>query len=238
MIRIAKYLRLTFLLTPALAGLVLFSAADSASAQNTDGADGGNQGQGGGVVTDTDTGDNNATGGGTQSDGELDTVEPLGLSFEVIDRRNQGFVGATAESIGTNGFVGPITSEPDGELAEGRSIGGGVNEGLGNRGATTSSSLLQENGFTVERKGIRTRLRPAFAAPRTPGYVAQSRFQSRMTRQPVVHQFGQGVTVTVSNRTAVLTGVFASAAERDIVKRQLRLEPGVYQIDDRTSTAR
>jgi len=185
----------------------------------------------------------NANGGSDEAaDGQIDAVEPTRLEFEIPDRRNQGFVGATAPGIAdagneTQSFVGPLTDEPDGEVAEGRSIGGDTNAGIGNRTATNSSVQLQENGFTIQRQSIRTRLRPAFAAPRTPSYVAERRFQSRMTRQPVVRQFGQGVTVSIANRTAVLTGVVRSNAEREIIKRQLRLEPGVYSIDDRTTNS-
>lgn len=199
----------------------------------------GDQGQNQNPTQPVDDGTtNNGNPGGNATDGEIDEVEPLRLTREILDRRNQGFVGPTAPGIEEEGFIGPRTGDPDSEVAEGRFIGGGTNDGLGQRTGTTTSRDLQENGFTVQRRGIRSRLRPAFAAPRTPAYVTERRFQNRMTRQPVVRNFGQGVTVTVSNRTAVLTGVVSSNAEREIIKRQLRLEPGVYGIEDRTTTAR
>lgn len=195
----------------------------------------GNQG-GGGVDTGGDTGDA-ADGGGTETDGVLDTVEPFTLEFDIEDRRNQGFVGATAEQISAQGFVGPPSQTTGPALTEDSTIGGNVNSGLGQRNATTSNATLQENGFTVQRQGIRSRLVPSFAAPRTPGFVAASRFQARIVRQPVVSQMAQGIRVSVSNRTATMTGFAASQAQRDIIKRQLRLEPGVYKIVDQTKIA-
>ena len=231
--------------------LLLFSAQGRVAAQVNQG--GGGQADQGGLdgfdqnfgqdqgldqqVQDTGQADTGTDGGGA-GDGELEQVDPFRLNFEIEDRRNQGFVGSTAEVIEAQGFVGPPSESTQLPLGEDRSIGGGINADRGSRTATTSSRLLQENGFTVQRQGLRSRLRPAFAAPRTSGYLAESRFQARMVRQPVVRNMGQGITVTVNNRIAVLTGTVGSEAERQIIKRQLRLEPGVYGIDDRTSISR
>ena len=195
----------------------------------TDGGDVGTADQ-----TDTGGGGNTADGAG---DGELESVDPFRLDFQIDDLRNQGFVGPTAEVINAQGFVGPPTQNSGPELAEEASVGGNVNAGRGARNATTSNVQLQQNGFVVQRQGIRARLVPSFAAPRTPGFVAQTRFQSRIVRQPVVRQLGQGVNVSVANRTATMTGFVRTDAERQILMRQLRLEPGVYQIVDQTTTA-
>jgi hypothetical protein len=194
-------------------------------------------------VPNTPTGDqpavdngNNATGGGggAASDGQLETVDPFRLEFSIEERRNQGFVGPTAEVITERGFVGGQGADSRLPLADGRSNGGGVNDGRGVRSPPGSQINNQQNGFTIQRQSIRAKLRPAFAAPSTPGFVAASRFQSRIARQPVISQMNQGVSVMVSNRTATLTGVVASKAQRDLLVRQLRLEPGVYKIVDQT----
>lgn len=248
---------LPFWLVPVVASLILLGSVHTADAQvgggpGGGGADGGaGDGDGGQVPPVVDNGDGGAPatggggggGGGGTADGEIDSVEPTRLEFDIPDRRNQGFVGATAPGLDDaaapqSAFVGPITDAPTGDDAEGRFIGGGTNAGVGNRTATTSTAELQENGFTVQRRGIRTRLRPAFAAPSVPNFVAERRFQSRMTRQPVVSQFGQGVRISIGNKTAVMSGFVNSRSEREIIKRQLRLEPGVYKIDDRTVVAR
>ena len=172
-------------------------------------------------------------------DGQIEAILPERITFDIIDERNQGFVGSTAEIISQNGFIGtPSQGGPNLDPAEGRSDGGGINAGRGIRTATASGVQVQENGFVVQRQGLRSRLRPSFAAPATPGRVAERRFQSRMARQPVVQSMGQGINITVTNRVAIMRGVVSSEAERQIVKRQLRLEPGVYGIDDQTSLAR
>ncbi len=224
--------------------LVLAFASFASAQRDQGGGDLGGGDFGGGNIPITDPGlqDQGDTGntntGGGEGDGEIDSVDPIRLGFDIEDMRNQGFVGPTAPYTAENGFVGPPSDNNQlGGLAEERFTGGGTNSDLGNRSATTTSRNLQENGFTVIRKSIRSRLRPAFAAPSTPGFVAVSRFQSRMLRQPVVRNFGSGINVTISNRTAVLTGTVRTEAERQIIKRQLRLEPGVYRIEDRTKVA-
>lgn len=233
----------TLLVCGAFICLTLTLTSNSASAQGGGGIDGGLDGfiggdtgidggvDGGGVDAGIDGG-----GGGGGADG-FAGVDPTTLDVAIEDQRNQGFVGATAEGIQTNGFIGPIGQDTIIPIGDNRSIGGGVNDGLGQRDSNESSVLIDENGFSVERRGIRARLRPAFAAPSTPSFVTVSRFQSRIARQPVVRNFGQGVSISVSNRRAVLTGQVRSQAEREIIKRQLRLEPGVYGIDDRTTIA-
>ena len=245
MFRAFNFSQLHLLVIPAVVFLLLIGSGETTFAQ----VDGGGlppapvPAGDGGVPPVADGGGDGATGadgvgGGTDSDGMIEAVEPVRLEFDIPDRRNQGFVGQTASGINDIGFVGPQTGDPDTTdgIAEGRFIGGEVNADLGNRSATQSTPL-QENGFTVQRRGIRSRMRPAFAAPQLSGAVTTSRFISRMTRQPVVRQMGQGISVSISNRTAVLTGVMTSNAEREIIKRQLRLEPGVYRIDDRTTIA-
>ena len=239
--------QLPLLVIPAVVFLIVIGSGDATFAQVFDGGgtppvvtDGGAPvgGDGAGAAVDGAGAGTGGT-GGTDSDGMIEAVEPVRLEFDIPDRRNQGFVGSTAAGIDSRGFVGPQTTDPDTAdgIAEGRFIGGNVNVDLGNRPATQATPL-QENGFTVQRRGMRSRMRPAFAAPQMSGAVTTSRFVSRMTRQPVVRQFGQGVSMTISNRTAVLTGVMTSNAEREIIKRQLRLEPGVYRIEDRTTNAR
>lgn len=180
-----------------------------------------------------------AGGGSTASDGTLETVDPFRLEFNIEERRNQGFVGPTAQIINESGFIGTPSEQSALPLAEGRSIGGTVNDGRGVRAAPNSSVGTtinsQQNGFTVQRQGIRAKLRPDFLAPQTPNYVIESRFQNRIARQPVVQRMGQGVMISVANKTATLTGSVSSDAERKIMIRQLRLEPGIYKIVDQTS---
>ena len=64
---------------------------------------------GGAGIDDLTDLQNNAGGGGGDiaGGGDLETVEPIRLGFDIEDVRNQGFVGPAAPTIEENGFVGP-----------------------------------------------------------------------------------------------------------------------------------
>lgn len=182
----------------------------------------------------TDNGTNNAN--NAASDGQLDTVEPARIELQIPDRRNQGFVGGSAETQQTNGFVGgngvnagiPLDGEARG------TAGGTINNGRGQR-AGSQPQPPERFGIEVPRQSMRARLVPSFASPRMPGFASTMRFQSRLSRQPVARQIGQSISVSIGNGTATLRGVARNEAERQILIRQLRLEPGVYKITDLTT---
>ncbi len=177
-------------------------------------------------------------GGGAQpSDGQLDTIEPSEITLQIPDNRNQGFVGNTGQTQANQGFTGTaginsgiaLADEPRG------TEGGTVNDGLGVR-TVTPPQPPQRFGFSVPRQSIRARLVPSFATAPTPAFASTIRFDSRIRRQPVVRQLGRNITVSIGNGTATLRGVASSDAERQILIRQLRLEPGVYRISDLSTT--
>ncbi len=181
-------------------------------------------------------------GGAGATDGEIQTVDPFQLELNILDRRNQGFVGANAEILNQQGFVGNAGNNSNIPLAaESRSsLGGNVNNGLGvrqppqaNQGGGVGG---QQNGFTVNRSTMRTRLVPSFQAPRTPGFATQARFESRMRRQPIVNQMPGNISVQIQDRTATMSGTVSNNAEKQMMMRQLRLEPGIYRIVDETTT--
>jgi hypothetical protein len=166
-----------------------------------------------------------------------------------------GFVGASSETSGpplSEGatFGGDINNSgvqaggggggATGGNPGGAGGGGGFNGGFGDAGQLGGGT---ENGFQVIRSSVRARLVPRINAPPIPGEQIVSRFQDRFSRQPVPQPAGppfsdavfssvstSGVNVQVQNRTAILTGFVGSLAERNRWERQLRLEPGVYQI--------
>lgn len=152
--------------------------------------------------------------------------------------RNQGFVGATAPGISTEsdaGFVGAVSEQSGPDLVEDASFGGGVNN------VAPVVPVLGANGevnsFSVVRKSIRARLVPNFYAPATPGNQVSTRFQNRLSRQPGSQFSGSSYSVTVSDRTAYIRGSVNSTADSQRLERQLRLEPGVYQIVNELSVA-
>ena len=171
----------------------------------------------------------------------LGNIFDLEADIPVIeDERRKGFVGPTSdlgravdESVPATGFVGP-TSEL---FEEGGAAGSGAGRtgGAGGPGAP-GPGTGEQNGFVVTRQGIRSRVRPAFrrAFP-VDGNFVSTRFANRMRLQPSTRAYGENVRVNVQNRTAVLSGFVRSREEADRIIRQLRLEPGVYRIDNRMS---
>ena len=201
-------------------------------------------------VVDTPVVDNTDTfsggGGGTSTTDNNDTVDiddasSLDLGSSGIDNRNQGFVGATAPGISENIFVG-AASQTFGDLADGASFGGGVNDrstnsipsgaGGGNAGAGRGGA----GGFTgtssgsVIRSSLRTRLRPAFAAPVVPPQVTEFNFNDNLARQPSAQSLLGRYQVSIENKTATVVGVVNSQADADRLIRQLKLQPGIYGI--------
>ena len=184
-------------------------------------------GGGGGGATTTDGGD-----GGVDLDGAAE------LDFGgAPDMRNQGFVGATAPGIMESGFVG-AGSQTFGELAEGATFGGGVNDGnsssipSGSGGGGAGGFNGTNAGGSVIRSNLRTRLRPAFVAPVIPSRVIEGSFNSNLSRQPTAQSLMGRYQVTIQNKTAFVIGVVDTRADADRLIRQLRLQPGVYRIDD------
>ena len=174
-------------------------------------------------------------------DNNLDLSESLGIEISP-DTRNQGFIGATAPGIQEFGFVGAASENSGPPLAEGATFGGGVNDSGGSGGGGARGTAAgggqgfgpagAQNGFTVIRRNLRTRLRPRYDARQvSPGEIS-SRFNNRFYRLPESDNFAGQFTVAVANRRATVTGAVNSQQESDRIVRQLRLEPGVYSIDN------
>ena len=204
------------------------------------GGDGG--GGDGGAIDGGGVGGGGADGGG---DGGVNLEGAAELDFGgAPDMRNQGFVGATAPGITENGFVG-AGSQTFGELAEGATFGGGVNDGnassipSGSGGGGGAGGFNGANaGGSVIRSNLRTRLRPAFTAPTIPSRVIEGNFNSNLARQPTAQSLVGRYQVRIENKTAIVTGVVNTQADADRLIRQLRLQPGVYGIVSQLQVAR
>ena len=224
-------------------------AVDGGNGGGTGGGDtgggvggGGDGGDGGGAVNNNFLG---GGGAGTTDGGEnvnLDGAAELDFGG-VPDMRNQGFVGATAPGITENGFVG-AGSQTFGELAEGATFGGGVNDSAtssipsGSGGGGAGGFNGANAGGSVIRSNLRTRLRPAFAAPSIPSRVVEGNFNSNLARQPTAQSLVGRYQVRIENKTAIVTGVVDTQADADRLIRQLRLQPGVYGIVSQLQVAR
>lgn len=239
----ATYLNLLFAMF--IAAFVSFSTQVSYS-QVIDPGDGG---QGGGVQN------NNQNGGGVQGNGAggreggLEFDEPR-VNIEISDdTRNQGFVGATTNNIVGGGdtgyFIGAASEEsgPPLDSTNDASFGGGGNDfnpitsggggGTGRQGGGFNGAGGTTNIIT--RRNIRAKLTPSFYAPRPSANAVSNRFQSRFNRQPGSSLAGNGYSISVEGRTAFVNGSVSSRADSERIVRQLRLEPGVYNIVNRLS---
>ena len=201
----------------------------------------------------TDNGTDNNTGGGTggtaAGDTDLEQVQPVRIIREIEDRRNQGFVGSTAAVSVEQGFVGPQGSDTALPIGDGRSFGGGTNGtggggggggGGGNAGGGQNvggQGTATTNGFTVVRRSVRARLSPQFTSRSLNDNAAQSRFLSHVYRQPAIQTLSPGLSVQFVGETAIISGVTASAADAERLVRQLRLEPGVYKIENQATVS-
>lgn len=186
--------------------------------------------------------------GGGGGDNPFAVNDQAFISESTENVRNQGFVGATGQRIQSQGFVGPPGESLAPPLVDGATFGGGVNDsaaggggggfGGGNAGGnqTGFGAAGQGKGFQVIRRGVRTALTPRFASPTYAVAEIPNRFNSRIRRQPVISNDSGGLFVSVNQRVATVTGFAQSQAERDRFIRQLRLEPGIDQIVDQSSS--
>ena len=245
----------------------LFCIGSTASfGQGTGGAPGGGgtpvntSGQTAGqTATQTPTA-NNTTGGqqtgghqtgniGTQPDGNVDPVDAVKLETSE-DTRNQGFIGSTATRVTELGFVGASSETSGPPLAAGATFGGGVNTGGaaggagGGRAAGGGGQIGQgfggagtQNGFSVTRQSLRARLVPSFSAPVVSSAVVADRFKASFARLPESLNMSGQYQVSVNNRTATITGFVPTRADSDRLVRQLRLQPGIYKIDNQLQVA-
>ncbi len=167
-----------------------------------------------------------------------------GEQFEFEEITN-AYVGSTAATIGEDGFVGSLQQDMTGQTGGtggGGTTGGasglrnsgagqGLNAGLGGIGG---SQFVQQ----IPRGGVRARLVNGMGSVRPEGQFVRQRVESRLMRTPVMQTTSlAGISISIDNGTATLTGVASSRDAADRLVRQLRLEPGVYRIDNLLTVA-
>ena len=180
-------------------------------------------------------------GGGQQAGGQAQGAGLANLDIPVTpDQRNQGFVGITSQKVQEFGFAGASSSFGELGLAEGASLGGGENTSNYNRnfslgggaGGQGFGGVGTQNFFEVPRRSLRINFRPDFEFRAiTPSEVVQQ-FASSFSKIPVNQKFNGQYQITVVDKTAIVQGQVASEADRKRLISQLRLQPGVYRIDD------
>lgn len=207
---------------------------------------GGNQFGGGALGGGGGGGGLGGAGGGNLGAFSADDADLLG-GVQIMDVRNQGFVGQTASGIQESGFVGPPGESLAPPLSGGANFGGGVNNNSGGNGGNGGGGNFggnrqngfgaagQEKGFQIIRRGIRTNLTPQFTTPVIDSQNIIRRFNQRLTRQSnVSSQTGQ-LSVIINERIATVTGTGVDAVEKARYIRQLRLEPGIDRVVDQSN---
>ena len=146
----------------------------------------------------------------------------------IVNLPDGGYVGATAESIGSSS--GGMGGGGGGGGGGGFAGGGGARGGFGGGGGGAGNS----NAVIVTRPNqIRSRVVMSFQ-PRPVSTVQMSnRFNRRIRTMPRVRATGNAG-VSIQNGTAFIRGTVRSPAEAQAIERQLRLEPGVRRIVNQT----
>jgi hypothetical protein len=238
----------------ACAAIAVFLVLNGNSALAQDGGDGGGTQAQLDALANLGTGNTNAGNGASASAGgdavDFTDSAQLDLGGSTDDNRNQGFVGATAPAVAERNFVGSASqtfgalgTTPNGETA---TFGGGVNDssnlsipsssaGGGGQGGFGGANNTGTSGVSVIRQNLRAHLRPAFSSPTVnPLYTAQQ-FTSNLSRQPGTENLQGRYQVYIQNKTATLIGSVQTQADADRIVRQLRLQPGVYHIENQLS---
>ena len=221
---------------------------------NVAGQDGGAGGVPVGGVGNGGTPDTGGAGAGGPTGSNVDTgggegVGDLGDAVDIStseDQRNQGFVGATAPGIQQFGFVGAAGENSGPPLAEGATFGGGINDATASRiniaggtaGQGGGSAATTDTGINITRRSVRSRLRQSFTAPQSSSHQVSSRFFNHLNRQPGTQNLNGRYSIWIENRTAYLNGLVETQADSDRLVRQLRLEPGIYQIVNQLEVSR
>ena len=176
------------------------------------GGTGGNQG-GGGPQFGDDFFDN--------LDNDIPEFENLRQSPFVGRRGGENLGGSINEEISPLGFIGRTRNAL------------GVDSAIQPRTPLNIRTEPQNTtGFTVERKGIRARRIMNFVSPVISDVAVANRFQTRFRRQPTSASISQTFRVQIKDRTATVDGTVRSQEEASRIIAQLRLEPGVYKINN------
>ncbi len=227
---------------------------------NSGGTTGGSSTFNTGSTSQTTGGSSSGGGGGgsTNNSQPLNLDNQLNIAPTTpppVDERNQGFIGPNGQQIIDQGFVGASTQLSGGQPTSGNSFGGGVNTqgggGAGGRGGggalgaqglrSTGGAMGRNTGLggfgntntAGVRRSVRNRLVNQVQVNRTPSAEVARRFSSRIDRIPTIAGLSDSVQISLVNGTATLTGNVPTAEAANKLERQLRLEPGVYKIDNR-----
>ncbi|MEZ6089054.1 MAG: BON domain-containing protein [Pirellulaceae bacterium] len=150
--------------------------------------------------------------GGVQRDGTIGASGQTAPSFST-----QGQAGnAAGNRLGGAGGFG-------GAGAFGGAFGGAFNQLFG----TTPQGNLQDSS-----RRFRTRLRSDIEVELPSSETRVDRIERHLAAMPVQSRIA-GVSLTMNDRTVILTGTVKTAKDRRMAEMLMRLEPGVSKVDNR-----
>lgn len=173
-----------------------------------------------------------AMGGGTGGSGTFANAQGLGAG-------GAGFRGAGSgnllQGMGANGNQRGGTGMGMGMGGMGVGMGMGMGMGMGGMGMGRNNAMMfggmnqnmNSRGRSTMRIPVRLGFQPAAVAPVT---RAQN-FEARLTNLPNLPS-AKNITVSVSGRTAILTGSVGSEHEKELLARLAKLEPGISDVQN------
>jgi hypothetical protein len=174
-----------------------------------------------------------AMGGGTGGSGTFANAQGLGAG-------GAGFRGAGSGNLlqgmsGNGNQRGGMGGTGMGGMGMGGMGMGGMGMGMGGMGMGRNNAMMfggmnqnmNSRGRSTMRIPVRLGFQPAAVAPVT---RAQN-FEARLTNLPNLPS-AKNITVSVSGRTAILTGSVGSEHEKDLLARLAKLEPGISDVQN------
>lgn len=133
-------------------------------------------------------------------------------------------------------FVGSDSADFQNFLSQAARAGAQQGRGPGAQGGRGGQGNFNQRGGQQQRRTIRASLRVAFTyRQRSVGVVAAT-LSKRLSVSRHIRAV-LPVEVTISNRTATLRGVVATAGDRDLAARLVLLEPGISRVENALTIA-
>lgn len=170
-------------------------------------------------------------GGGTGIGAVGGTTEPSGAITGELSRSADRMLSDAGEQAGTAGAAG---------LGGLRGIGGmgGMGMGMGGFGGMSPFGASPFGANTAaQTPSVRVRLRGDIQVPAQPPLAVQSRVQRQVLGNSPIRRRVNGMSVSVLDGVATISGTARSEQDRRMAELVLRLEPGVRQINNQIVVA-
>lgn len=203
------------------AGLLILTSASDAWAQTRGGSPraGGAQGGGGGQTR-------GGGGGGSGIGAVGGTTQPSGAITGQVSRSSDRMLSDAGEQARTTTRGGAAG------MGGMRGFGGMGFGGLGGFGMNRFGANPFGANATTQTPSVRVRLRSDVQTPVQPVQAVESRVQRQVLVNSPIQRRVDGMSVSVLDGVATITGTANSEQDRRMAELVLRLEPGVRQVNN------